>query len=492
MPRYRIFPSIGIARLGADERFFLGAESPGGAPQELLPDGSLAPVTQFKNTGKDQIRKQGARFHLFESNDGTTWSAANLPAGTTVTWTVRLVNKKSAVQRPDDPPIEHMRPVVPAGHEDLVIDGGSQSISGASISSAPLVGTYKTSADNGTPFQVNVELGRLHTDAAGRLIVVGGKGMSSAPPGTPLGHSYYVNPKWHDDVSDGPVSAEIRLPAGAAPITAEGGAWVVVTPPDYAPEIACPVTLFDVIRQIGIDRGDLSAPGRPSFDLDIAPLLTRVRRLRWVHDDASWSDVRLSDPKLRSRAPADQLLREKVRDDLVLRVEQVLKGHTDGAGPPFRFRQAQRDALDRWVAGDFDDAPAPPTAGPSADGLTRAALEGAAGQGFCPGIEAGIIVTDPQVYEQPFDFRISHAVLQAGDLTALMAQPWQADFVKCRDEWWPTQRPDLAFQTANDHEDWIRGSLGHLLLVQRSARLGFIVRQGADEVFLESERDPTL
>jgi len=29
-------------------------------------------------------------------------------------------------------------------------------------------------------------------------------------------------------------------------------------------------------------------------------------------------------------------------------------------------------------------------------------------------------------------------------------------------------------------------------MVQRSGRLGFIVQQGADEVFLEAERDPAL
>lgn len=251
------------------------------------------------------------------------------------------------------------------------------------------------------------------------------------------------------------------------------------------------MTLYDVLRQAGIDELGLPAPGTPSFDLDIAPILTRVRRLRWVHDDARWSDPRLDSPKLRSRDPADQPLRSGVRN-LVLQVESVFEGHIDPAGLPFQVRTFQKKLLDDWVAGTFDDTPASPAESLSAEGLSRASLEGAAGQGFCPGIEAGIIVLDKTLYSTPFDFRINHTLVSAGDLTALMAQPWQADFLKCHTEWWPTQRPDLAPQADGTFKDWVRGADGHKLLVERSGRLGFVVQQGTDEVFLEVERDPTL
>ena len=292
-------------------------------------------------------------------------------------------------------------------------------------------------------------------------------------------------------MADGPVTAEIQLSPGATPIEAEQGAWVIVAPPDYAPDINCVVTLHDVIRQLGIDSFGLPALGVPSFDLDIDPILTRVRRLRWVHDDAAWSDPRLDNPNLRSRTDADKPLRLSVQN-LVLRVETEFEGHTAPAGPPFRLRAFQRKMLDDWAAGSFDDTPAAPNSTLSADGLTRASLEGAAGQGFCPGIEAGIIVLDSTLYTTPFDYRIDHSSVSAGDLTALMAQPWQADFLKCNTEWWPTQRPDLAPQSDGTTEDWIRGAQSHQLLVQRSGRLGFVVRQSAGEVFLEVERDPSL
>jgi hypothetical protein len=148
--------------------------------------------------------------------------------------------------------------------------------------------------------------------------------------------------------------------------------------------------------------------------------------------------------------------------------------------------------LNDWVQGNFDDTPVSLSSGLTAEGLTRSSLEGAAGQGFCPGIEAGIIVLDKTLYSVPFDLRFDHSQVNAGDITGLMAQPWQADFVDCNTEWWPTQRPDVAPQSGGAFEDWIRGADSKRLLVERHQRLGFIVQQGAAEVFVEVERDPTL
>ena len=489
--RYRIFPSIGIARLGEDGDFFLGPERPGDRAGELQPDGTVLPLTRLKDATRTKIRKQGARFHLFESNDGTSWAPANLPATATVTWTVTLENQKSAVTRSVDPPTTFMRPQVPAGNESMVIRGGTKQVTGPNAVSTSFVGPYSTTAPDGSSFQVDVDLGLLRTDGQGRLIVLGGKGQSRAPATVPIGPPFYKNPKWHDDVADGPVTAEIKLSPAAAPIQAEEGAWVIVGPPDYAPGIECVVTLYDVLRQVGISELVLPAPGSTSFDLDVAPIINRVRRLRWVHEDAKWANPKLDSPKLRSRDAADQQLRNDVRS-LVLATESVFEGHISAAGPPFELRLFQKKFLNDWVTGNFDDTPTTPAVGLTPEGLTRASLQGAAGQGFCPGIEAGIIVLDKTLYTTPFDFRINHASVKAGDITALMAQPWQADFLKCNTEWWPTQRPDLAPQADGAFEDWVRGANTHRLLVERHPRLGFVVQQGETEVFLEVERDPTL
>jgi hypothetical protein len=484
--QYRIFPPIGIARVGGDVNFFLAPEVPEGGHGELQPSGSLSPVTTFKNATKDKIRKQGVRFHLFESTDGLNWLPATLPATAVVTWSVTLDNIKSAVSRPSDPPTSPLRPTIPAGTTGLDIRGGTKQISGPNATSAPFQGTFTTGA-----FSATVTLGQLKTDAQGRLIVLGGDGTAGAPTGTPIGGSYYENPNWYDDVADGPVTASIQLTPGSTPVMAEGGAWVIVGPPDFAPEIGGIVTLYDVIRQIGIVNFGQALPVTPSFDLDIAPIIKRAKRLRWVHDDATWSSPKFDDPKLRSKDIADKPLRQSVRN-LIKSVEGILEGHTSASGPPYRLRAAQLKILDDWVNGDFDDTVASHPTVPTAIGLTRASLENAVGQGFCPGIEAGILVLDHTIYRTPFDFRIDHSQLNAGEITALMAQPWQADFLKCNTQWWPSQRPDLAPQSAGAPKSWVRGASTHPLLVSNSQRLGIIAKQAAVEVFLEDERDPTL
>ena len=485
--RYKIFPAIGIARLGQDDDFFVAPERPGFGPTEAATPGTS--VTRFKNAARTRIRKQAARFHLFESEDGVRWQPAQLPSGAKIEWSVALINKKSAVRRPAFPPVSHERPHVPAENRTLLIDGGIRTIAGPNRTSAPLVGTFTATGPNGTAYSTSVMLGELRTDADGRLLVLGGSGHSSAPPGTALGPGYYVNPNWHDDVADGPINATVQLPNAASQI-AEGGAWIIVAPPDFAPEIRGVVTLYDVIRQVGVDHFGLPVPDKPSFDEHIAPLIRRTSQLRWVHEDATWQDPRLSNVRLRSRASEDQPLRDQVRT-LIVNIKEIFDGHTEPHGPPWELREFQKGMLGSWVSGQFDDTPADAMGGVlTASGLTEAALESAVGQGFCPGIEAGIIVQDPTLYSQPFDYRVDQQSVQAGDLTALMAQPWQADFLKCHTEWWPTQRPDIAPQPDGSTEPWVRGVQTHLDLVKHLSQLGFVVRKGESEVFVEAERDP--
>ena len=45
---------------------------------------------------------------------------------------------------------------------------------------------------------------------------------------------YLENEGWYDDISDGPVTAHVKLTATGDEFDA-AGAWVLVAPPDYAP-----------------------------------------------------------------------------------------------------------------------------------------------------------------------------------------------------------------------------------------------------------------
>jgi hypothetical protein len=434
---------------------------------ESLPDGTEREVASTKDA-QHRVKRQAARFQVFEVDDAGVKPPAPLASGATVRWTVRLVNKKDAIVRPGSPPSQPMRPVLAAGAGDRVIDSGNVSVDAGGTAS--LDGTYKTT---------QVHLGDARVDATQRLLVLGGSGRAASPTNAPIGGSFYNNPGWFDDLADGPVSAEVVLEDGT--VHASEPAWVIVAPPDFAPGCGGVVTLYDVIRQVGVDLGQVEVPARPEFWRDVQPMIHRASTLQWVTNDATWPLVSTDWAALSDPSPAAAALRAE-NAEFVRSVEALLH--------QTELRDWQRQCLSAWEAGDFD---ATPTATPEpSSALTRAALDATVGQGFFPGIEAGIIVTDPQIYLQPFRFRIDQAAVKAGDLTALMALPWQADFLKCNSGWWPAQRPDVAPQAGGARPPWLRPSMNHARLVRDVMRLGVITPVAGTDAQVEVGRDPTL
>ncbi len=490
--QYRIYPPIGIARVGNSEtEFFISAEVPESPGTELQANGSETPVTEYKigNTGNPatsfQVKRQAARFRLYEFDDtASPGRRAALPAGATVEWSVQLVNKKDAVQRPNSPPSTPPNSiVVQAGRENRIIDAQLRSISGSQPGPVSLSGTYLGHA---------VQLGELQLDPGGNLLVLGGAGVSRTFENAPIGHDFYNNPGWHDDVSDGPVRATIRFADGST-ATAEP-AWVIVAPPDFAPAVQGVVTLHDTILQAALSANLTTIPAQPSFTHHILPLITRARGLRWVHDDVTWPAISSNFAQLSDTSSTPQVMtRRRNAVTGVLRVETAFT-HPDYT---FRLRAWQKDYLEKYRLGNFvaDFGSATPPDPVAASTLTRTALDGTVGEGFFPGIEAGIILTKTSLYSQPFEFRLDHAQVSAGDLTGLMALPWQADFKKCASGWWPTQRPNTVPSAAIPRPDWDRNITNHQDLVNRVMKLGVITKRpdaGGQEVQEESLRDPAV
>ena len=264
---FRIYPSIGVARLGNDlTQFYIGSEIPGHPGFDVDDQGNETPIKQYK-VDDDQIKRQAARFRLFEV-DGGVPRPAQLPAGATVEWTVHLVNKKAAVRRSNGPPANPTRPQLVANPAQFLIDPGPRSIAGASESGVKF--------DTGAYQSRQVPLGEIRTDKNQNLLVLGGFGFSSSPTNKNL-PSFYTNPGWHDDTSDGPVTARIRLADGSS-IDDITPAWVAVGPPDYAPEIQGVVSLYDIMLQVAIDQLGVPRPPQVSFTRDIFPMLLRTRR----------------------------------------------------------------------------------------------------------------------------------------------------------------------------------------------------------------------
>ena len=133
--------------------------------------------------------------------------------------------------------------------------------------------------------KMDVPIGDLLTDVAGRLIVLGGFGNRNRFRKVRPCDSFANNDGWCDDTSDGPVRAKVTLNGSAQTVDADS-AWVLVAPPDFAPPIENVVTLYDVVYDQAAALADpslaVTETSTVSFTKDIYPLLRRVSMLRWV------------------------------------------------------------------------------------------------------------------------------------------------------------------------------------------------------------------
>lgn len=486
---YRIYPPIGIARLGnSPAEFFVGPETRSGKGVEILNDGSEREVTEYKDDDF-KVKRQAARFRLFQfEDDASPGTPAELPPGTVVRWTVHLANKKDAVQRPDNPPAQPAPITVVGGRENRIIDSDVQTIR------APLGEQTQSQVLQGTYLGRPVSLGEIRSDREGRLLVLGGSGKAETFEGASIGGAggFYDNDGWYDDVADGPVTATIIFPDGREAVAKP--AWVIVAPPDFAPGVQAVVTLYDIIVQTAISARLLAPSPMPSFTRDIQPILQRASRLQWVHSEITWTLISTDWAALSNTAPSGPaaLLRRQTAN----RARKVEGSFSHPGEDMYDLQPWQKDYLDKFVAGtfvaDWSTSPPVPESMTTAS-LTRAVLDGTVGQTFFPGIEAGVILTKDSLYSRPFDFRLAHDEVKAGDLTALMALPWQADFLKCRLSWWPSQRPQEV-PGGDPRLLWDRldhGTLNHRKMVDLVMDFGVITQrpdQNGREIFEESRR----
>lgn len=512
--RYKIHPAIGVARVGpSEDGYFIGPEGPGGRPFELSADGEVD-FRGYKDAGH-LIRREGARFRVYEydvddASGEQTFVGEVLPGAAAVRWRVTLGSQKAAgpfmtdVTGPQGEAI-----IVPSdeprndgvARERLMTEAASPEITGANRPMQELRGSIMDRP---------VLLGEAGTDHRGRLVVLGGKGVSdswlSTPP--PL-RDYLNNDGWFDDISDGPVDAVLEFPDGTRrPV--DDGAWVLAAPPDFAPNLAPFVTLYDLMFDTLVQAGRLPRPSRVSFEHDVWPILKRAADFRWVHGADTWSNLAdairdrdtLADPGDAARPARENAF------GLLSQSEEVLR--------EYRLTITQKqDVLERWVAGQFDGgAGAPAPASNEAADLDRAVLTRCIGSGLFPGIEMGFMAANPSLYSElgrftrgVFEDFDGPRRLEPGMVTQRMALPWQADFMECSRRWWPVQRPD----TARFREDgsptpptfrWDRGLVAgseqtpqsHLNMVRHFAKLGVVDRLevGGEEVMAELGRSPEL
>nr|MDP9120443.1 LodA/GoxA family CTQ-dependent oxidase [Acidobacteriota bacterium] len=484
----KIFPPIGIARLGnSPTELFIGPEIPGSKTPP--PDGA------YKDASC-RIKRQAARFRIFGFDSAGTLVQEITKDDASITWTAQLANKKASWFRFDGTTQSaKLRNPTVADRGSLEIDPGPRTLDGPNQAAGFNTGLF---------LGKSVPLGEMRTDDANRLLVLGGFGSSgSVPPGRPLaqainGDNYANNDTWHDDVSDGPITATVQLKGSATVLTA-APAWVICPPPDFSPPLDSVTTLYDAL----FERSGLPVPAQPSFTRDIYPILSRVLGLKRVNAQAAsahFSFAAAFPPTSSGRDAIFARLRDP-QNSAAGGPADMPRLWGDNGGQDQTVTKTQYLMMKLWSQGtfinDWPGMPPPPPAAITPEGLTRAALEACVGGAMYPGIEASWMLRDKFAWSEPF--RLDHSGLAAGDVTKQMAVPWQSDFFKCYAYstggtpvlgWWPAQRPDDVFpEGGGPAQPWIRGlATSHDLMAENWHKLGFVVDQGGQLV--ETERRP--
>lgn len=449
---YKIHPAIGIARVGdSPDEFFVGPERLNEYPN---------PVGGFKDS-QCRVKRQAARFRIFaHHDDGSVEEITDAEAD--IEWEVHVANRKAAYSGRGNS----------ESAADLDIDPGISKTDGPNQQALFTGGSIHFS---GQP-EVAVPLGEMRSDSDNRLLVLGGKGKAASPGGNGIG-DFWGNAGWYDDIADGPVSAKITLRASSTSPSVEG-AWVIVAPPKFAPHQDTYTTLWDRVLQAMVDGGVADSPSETSYTKDVFPLLQRARDTRWVKSVPSavhaWADP-VTDASTRAAivsrlAPAGNM--------------PALSGSSD-------VTAIQLAHMERWRDGDYSNdwsgSPPEPDAEVTPDGMDQAALDACVGAAFYPGIEAGGIGASNQpildIGNYTSAFRIDHASVQPGAISASMALPWQADFYDCDGSWWPIPRPvDVTPQGEASTQLWDRSIGNYIDMVEKWSSLGFVVKQGDEHV----------
>jgi len=461
--RFRIHPAIGVARVGnSPDEFFVGPEQP-----SVPANWKGGKFESFRDKG--QIKREAARFRVFEYVDDGAGGLKSIEltlggAVVDIEWRVHIANRKGSffsfdgqrgaddiyVKRASKTKQLRNASVSAERRHELDIDPGEKLVSVKSPGPVKL--------ENPNQLVPIPDLGEIRVDEAGRLLVLGGHGITKSN-GNPIPDikDYANNDTWFDDVGDGSVKARIQLADGTH-VDADA-AWVIVGPPDFSPSVSQAVSLFDLMwdlavrvlplpsdkafrheelsqllkqKEIWASNGGTLKGYVPSFLNEIYPILSRAVAVRGLHKGQpteqnfhkqlmSWvliSSKDQSNPHNPARFRREMMGWIRNPDAKTIDWKGMPRGLGDDygsldSGDPkptalFSLTRVQYALLEEWASGNFvDDWPGkepgiPEPAEPTPAGLDRAALENCVGGPFFPGIEVSWLIRIPQLYVEPF------------------------------------------------------------------------------------------
>ena len=285
-----IYPPIGVMRVGSSRAsgeagYFIGPEVP--TPVAQAPD--------FYRDSTGALKRQAARFRIYGYNQKGEVVKELTQDDADIIWQVHLANQKSSwyefiialdIPEASSAPPSYLRNAKQPSRSGLLIDGKSQQLSSGNLhdhdSAKSFVGQFcLTSTVTGESKTEDVYLGEMRLDDKGRLLMLGGHGVSKNPFGNPA-TTFGNNDDWYDDMSDGPVTATVKLKTDGNEVAVKP-AWVVCAPPDYAPMQKSVRTMWDLMRDVAVTGHLLPRPAKPSFTHDILPIFQRMTDLQWVN-----------------------------------------------------------------------------------------------------------------------------------------------------------------------------------------------------------------
>lgn len=492
----KIHPGIGIARIGNSGEYFIG-------PEVIDPPLTMAGESR---DSAGAMKRQAARFRVYGYNENGEVVRELTSHEAKIEWNVHMANKKAAWYRfivaMDLPEARELklarRNSKVLDRSQLVIDPGVKSIAGVKQSGVKL--------DGGKFLSTSISLGELRTDEAGRLLVLSGFGNSGSPDNQPV-----FNPQdpdtfnnadgWYDDTGDGPVTAKVTLNGELQSLPVES-AWVVVAPPNYAPNVIGWRTLYDLLVDTYVAAGQMKLSATSSFSKDILPILRRLSNLQWVNKGIALvhgkgQAIDFENPEFirqlaeGGKSASEMSLRNQIynlfrtmsQDVFNRKLFPALYGDAYGFDDKSPHRNFIVNGvialhLQRWVNGEFinDWSPGERERNRHVESLSpaeqvamldRAALHFCLADAFHPGCELTWPMRWMSMYSSPFRIRarevgekepdygdqLDHQTLFAdskrgplaaqgpGDLTRWMAIPWQGDTVFCRSGYEPNFDP---------------------------------------------------
>ncbi|MFK7749665.1 MAG: LodA/GoxA family CTQ-dependent oxidase [Kordia sp.] len=317
-PKFRIYPSIGIARLGNGP-----AEKDKVIFSPEVPWANLYETDQNYLTKDGRLKKQAQRFYIYECDDHGNPTGQINTADFDIEWSVEVANKKpfwydfnnsldlsviadnqnlspnfvkdklapginAAYRNPNvldqglrvKDGYDYRKDLV--NHPEMVsvdANGKRREIRGQFPSSRFSKNEVSMLAKRMNVDAKEVNLGTVEYDDDGTMIFYGADGISAALNPSDLNTDFADNSNWYDDICDGRITAKIiRKDTGEEYKLddEQSAAWVASAPPDYAPQIQPLSTMYDLIT------GASNEYHEPELGT-VFPMMYRLYRMQWVN-----------------------------------------------------------------------------------------------------------------------------------------------------------------------------------------------------------------